>query len=89
MASGHALHSSGTWVQILADVLGRPVSVSEGSEASLRGAALLALEAAGKIQTIEEFSVPVETVFEPNKSNHVIYRAAIERQQELYRKMYA
>ena len=50
IASGHALRSSPTWVQILADVLGRRVLVSELSEASMRGAALLALEAAGKIR---------------------------------------
>ncbi len=87
-ASGHALRSSPTWVQILADVIGRPVSVSELSEASLRGAALLALEAAGKIPAIEEFSVPVEMVFEPNMSHHAVYRKAIDRQQGLYQKLY-
>ena len=63
IASGHALRSSPTWVQILADVLGRRVAMSETSEASMRGAALLALEAAGKIQSIEEFSASVEKVF--------------------------
>ena len=88
VASGHALRSSPTWVQILADVLGRRVLVSELSEASLRGAALLALEAAGKIRSIEEFSVPVEMVFEPNMSHHVIYRDALDRQQHMYKKIF-
>ena len=50
VASGHALRSSPTWTQIVADVLGRPLVLSERSEASTRGAALLALEAAGKIR---------------------------------------
>jgi gluconokinase len=89
IASGHALRSSPTWVQILADVLGRRVLVSELSEASLRGAALLALEAAGKIQSIEEFSVPVEAVFEPNMSHHATYRDALDRQQLIYKKIFA
>ncbi len=88
IASGHALRSSPTWVQILADVLGRRVMVSELSEASLRGAALLALEAAGKIRSIEEFSVPVEVVFEPNMAHHAVYREAIDRQQQLYQKLF-
>ena len=89
IASGHALRSSPTWVQILADVLGRRVAVSELSEASTRGAALLALEAAGKIRSIEEFSVPVEMVFEPNMSHHAVYRKAIDRQQRLYQKIFS
>jgi gluconokinase len=84
MASGHALRSSTVWVQILADVLGRQVMVSELSEASTRGAALLALEAAGKIQSIEEFFVPVETVFEPDMSHHARYQDGLERQQQMY-----
>jgi gluconokinase len=88
IASGHALRSSPTWVQIFADVLGRRVMVSELSEASLRGAALLALEAAGKIQNIEEVSVPVEMVFEPNMSHHAIYQQALDRQQRLYEKIF-
>jgi gluconokinase len=88
IASGHALRSSPTWVQILADVLGRRVMISELSEASLRGAALLALEAAGKIRSIEEFSVPVEVVFEPNMSHHAVYRKAIDRQQRLYQQLF-
>ena len=59
------------------------------TESSLRGAALLALEAAGKIQSIEEFSAPVEMVYEPNMSHHALYRDAVDRQQRLYKKMYA
>jgi gluconokinase len=84
VCSGHALKSSPTWVQILADVLGRRVGLSELPEASTRGAALLALEAAGKIRSIEEFSVPVETIFEPDWSRHARYQAGLERQQKIY-----
>lgn len=84
MASGMALRSSPVWIQILADVLGRPVHVSESIEASTRGAALLALEAAGKIQSIEDFSVPVAAVFEPDSQRHARYQAGLARQQTLY-----
>jgi sugar (pentulose or hexulose) kinase len=57
-------------------------------EASTRNAALLALEAAGKIQSIDEFTAFAETVFEPNMLRHQIYRNGLERQQRFYRKLY-
>jgi gluconokinase len=88
IASGHALRSSPTWMQMLADVLGRDMALSELSEASMRGAALLALEAAGKIRTIEEFSVPVEMVFAPNLRRHEQYQAGLERQQRIYKQLF-
>lgn len=84
MASGLALRSSPAWIQILADVLGRRIHVSESGEASTRGAALLALEGAGKIQSIEDFSVQIAAVFEPDLQRHVLYQAGLARQQTLY-----
>lgn len=87
-ASGNALRQSPAWIQILADVLGRSLTLPLVAEASMQGAALLALEAAGKIQSIEKFSVPIETVFEPNMTRHAIYREGLERQQKLYEQLY-
>jgi len=84
LASGDALRKSALWVQILADVLNRPVSLVGMSEASTRGAALLALEAAGKIQSIKEFSIPVETLFEPDAARHARYQEGFKRQQRVY-----
>ncbi|MDQ6653486.1 MAG: gluconokinase [Acidobacteriota bacterium] len=88
VASGHALRSSPTWIQILADVLGSPVMVSRSSEASMRGAALLALETAGKIHRIEEFPVPVEKMVEPDISRYATYQEGLERQQRIYKKLF-
>ena len=87
MAAGNALNASPTWVQILADVLGRQIVLSETTEASLRGAALLALEAAGKIQSIEEISTPVESIFDPDMSRHAVYQPGLERQQRMYERV--
>jgi gluconokinase len=87
-ASGNALRQSPVWIQILADVLGRRLTLPAVAEASMQGAALLALEAAGKIQSIEKFSVPIETVFERNMTRHAIYREGLERQQKLYEQLY-
>jgi gluconokinase len=83
-ASGNALRNSPLWIQIIADVLNRPVAMNGISEASTRGAALLALEAAGKIQNLEEFSIPVDKVFEPDAERHALYLAGLARQQEHY-----
>ena len=92
IGSGNALRLSPTWVQILADVLGRRVRVSERQEASTRGAALLALEATGKIQSIEKSSVPssesVETVCEPDMQHHAVYQEGLARQQRIYQKLF-
>ncbi len=89
IASGNALHSSPTWLQILADVLGREVSLSETAEASLRGAALLALESMGKIPDIsfQPEMVPVLLIAEPDLARHAIYQAGLERQQRMYERV--
>lgn len=84
IASGTALRRSPVWVQILADVLGVPITLSAQAEGSTLGAALLALEAAGKIANIETRSVIAGTTFEPNGSYHERYRAGLERQQRIY-----
>ncbi len=72
----------------MADVLGRPLMFGGTAEASIRGAALLALEAVGKIATIEEDSVAVEQVFEPDMTRHAVYQEGVARQEELYDRLY-
>jgi len=88
VASGNALRSSPVWLQIIADVLGRPLLFGGTAEASIRGAALLALEAVGKIGTIEEDSTAIEQVFEPDMTRHARYRQGLARQEELYDRFY-
>jgi gluconokinase len=87
IATGNALRASGVWRQMMADVLGRPVRFGGPSEASLRGAALLALEAVGKIGNIEELQVNAEDVVEPDMSRHDRYVKALERQQYFYERV--
>jgi gluconokinase len=88
VATGNALRSSPVWIQIIADVLGRPVVLGNAAEASTRGAALLALEAVGKIATIEDVSVSMAEVFEPDMSRHARYREGLARQEELYERLF-
>ena len=88
VATGNALRSSHVWLQIMADVLGRPVMYGGSPEASTRGAALLALEVVGKIERIEQSSVVVDEVFQPDMKRHSSYREGIARQEEMYRRLY-
>ena len=84
VASGNALRSSPTWTQIVTDVLGRPLVLSDRTEASTRGAAVLAREAAGRIDSIGDFPASVATTFEPDMSCHARYQEGLKRQQQFY-----
>jgi sugar (pentulose or hexulose) kinase len=68
------------WNQIMADALARPVHVSGVPEASLRGAAVLALERDGH----EVADAPIAGIVEPRPDRADAYRAAREEQQKLY-----
>ncbi|PWT92184.1 MAG: carbohydrate kinase [Blastocatellia bacterium] len=87
VATGNALRSSPTWLQILSDVLGRPLMYGGSPEASIRGAALLALESVGKIASIEDVTVAVDAVFEPDMDRHAVYQRALARQEDLYQRL--
>jgi gluconokinase len=89
VATGNALRSSPVWLQILTDTLGRSVSYGGFQEASLRGAALLALESVGKIGSIEEVKISVDQVLEPDMSCHALYQEGLARQQALYERLFA
>ena len=87
IATGNALRSSPVWLQIISDVLGRSVMFGSASEASMRGAALLALEAVGKIGNIDEVTTPIERLFEPDMKRHARYQQGLARQEELYHRL--
>lgn len=84
IASGGGLLHSPAWMQLFADVLGRPVVASAEPEATSRGAALLALEALKAIPSVEQVPAEDGKVYQPNADHHKRYQAAIERQQRLY-----
>jgi len=80
VATGGGLLRDPDWIQIMADALARPVAVSSVPEASLRGAAVLALERSGN----EVAEVPVSGVVHPRADRAGAYLAARKAQQELY-----
>jgi gluconokinase len=72
VVTGGALLANPAWVQVLADVLGRPLEVSAAAEGSARGAALVALERLG-------FTIPpapVARVVESRADRHEIHELA-------------
>jgi gluconokinase len=81
VGTGGALAHSSAWAQIVTDALGVPVALGGDSEASARGAALLALEALGV--AIPEAPTPLR-VLQPSPARHTRYRAARGRQRLLY-----
>jgi gluconokinase len=80
VATGGGLLSDPDWIQVTADALARPVTVSGVKEASLRGAAVAALERAGK----EVDDASLGDVFHPREERAEAYRSARERQQQVY-----
>ncbi len=84
VASGAGLLQSPVWMQMLADVLERPITASAVTEASSRGAALLALEAFGALEDLSAAPAPMGKTFEPDPANRDRYREAMKRQQDLY-----
>jgi gluconokinase len=84
VATGHALLVSPEWVQLCADVLGRPVTASKVSEGSARGAAVYGLSRLG----VAAEAAPLGEVYEPDSVHTDIYAAARERQRDLYRRLF-
>ena len=80
VATGGVMAGRPSWLQLLADVLGRPVAASAVSESSARGAAVVALERLGKTAA----PAPVGRVFEPRADRSAAYAAARGRQRRLY-----
>jgi gluconokinase len=81
VASGGALGRSRTWTQIIADAVGHPVTWSAETEATSRGAALLALEALGVLPDLAAARQTLGETFTPDRAHHARFRDAIERQR--------
>jgi gluconokinase len=76
VATGGALFKDREWVQLLADALARPVTLSGVAEASLRGAAVAVLR--------NPDDAPLADTFHPREERAEAYRWARERQDRLY-----
>ncbi len=81
VATGGALLAGPDWLQILADVLGRPVEVSDVVEGSARGAAMIAFERLGQASP----PAPIARIVQPRLDRHAIHAGVREEQRETMR----
>ena len=86
--SGGALEKVPVWQAILCDAIGVPLLQSTESEASAKGAALLAMEAAGLIGSLAEIPFGTGLRLEPSPEHTALYTKALEQQNSLYEKIY-
>jgi gluconokinase len=84
VASGGALRDSPVWSQIIADVLGRDLTVSGVAESSSRGAVLLALESIGKIEAIDDIPLISDSRVTFHPECHALYKNARKQHQAAY-----
>lgn len=74
------------WAQMIADAIGRPVHVPDGTQFGARGAALLAATAAGRFPTVADASASVVghggVAYEPDAGNASVTAAALARYRE-------
>jgi gluconokinase len=86
VASGGALRESPYWAQLLADAFGEPLRLAADPETSARGAAILALEAAGATDALRSAAVET-TIVEPDMARYQLHAAALRRHRALQRRM--
>ncbi|MCC6458616.1 MAG: gluconokinase [Caldilineaceae bacterium] len=84
IAGGGGLLSSPAWLQIMADVLGRPLHTLAEKEGTSRGLALLALEQLGVIPRPAALPPALGTTYLPDGERHALHQEALARQVELY-----
>ena len=82
-ASGGVMKSP-LWLQMLADIFGREITVHPSEQASMLGAAALGLTALGAMDSPERFPVGEGKVICPNPENRVLYQEKYARYRESY-----
>ena len=87
IGSGGSLLSSRLFQPIIADTLGAPLRPSRDTEASARGAALLALESLGMIQNVADMAPRLDGAVRPDAARTAVYDKAMRRQEGLYRRL--
>ena len=87
VASGGALAESPYWLQVMADVLGRTVTVSLEDEATSRGTAILALASLGPWSRVDVVPAALGGTFEPNPHRTELYRKPAREHHMLYDRM--
>ncbi|MCY7352806.1 MAG: gluconokinase [Cytophagaceae bacterium] len=77
---------SAFWVQLLADVCGKPVYLPESIQAGAWGAVLLGMKATGLITDFQEklTGLPIHQIFQPDEKKTQIYQTLFGKFASLY-----
>ena len=89
IASGGAIKASKYWLQMISDVLGMKVSVSNVEQDTGKGTAILALVALGLKKSFGDFKFDISDTYHPDEKSMIIYQNAMDRQEELYSKIFS
>jgi gluconokinase len=84
VALGGAIQGSEYWLQLMADALQLPVTVSAEPQDTLRGTAIIALKSSGAWETLDDFPALLGRTYEPLLGVADTYAAAAESQRSLY-----
>ena len=84
IAGGGAMTNSPWWSQTMSDVLQAEVHVPNEEQATSRGAAILALNALGVWQGLDDVMPEIASIYHPRDDYSSAYESAIERQRGLY-----
>lgn len=87
IAGGGGLLSSPAWLQIMADVLGRPLNTLAEREGTSRGLALLGLEHLRVIRRPADLPPALAKTYQPDSARHARYQEAVEEQVRLYHRL--
>lgn len=79
------LARSSIWVQMLADVFGKDIYLSESHHSAAWGAAWTALVAIGKANSFDEIkeNILIDSIIKPDISRHEIYSKTFKKYKEL------
>ena len=75
-----------TWMQIVCDICGLPITISESWQCSAFGDAMLAALGAGRLADFSDLrrALPRGTVLEPDEAAHAFYAARYPLFRDLY-----
>lgn len=82
VASGGVINVAAGWLQIMADVLGRPITRVAETRATLRGTALLTLDVLAP--DVPRSPTALAETYAPQPENADYYREALARQERVY-----
>lgn len=87
--AGGSFTRSQEWVQIMADVFGRPISVPDEPEGAAFGAAVLGMHALGMLRDIRDVSdiISIKKTYYPIAGNHEHYRRLYAVYERIYWKL--